>query len=230
MKITIIHGQSHKGTTYHLAMMLSDKLEGDVKEFFLPRDFGSFCIGCNACFSTSEKLCPHYEQLKPITAALDEADLIILTSPVYVYHVTGAIKAFLDHYGHRWIVHRPNDDMFFKQAVCMSIAAGAGMKSTNKDMADNMFFWGIAKIYKYGIRIKAVTWDDVKDDIRKKMEKDTEKLAKKIKKNQFKLRSTIKTKMFFYLMRLYHKNNYSQADRDFWNDKGWMGKVRPWKR
>lgn len=230
MKITIIHGQSHKGTTYHLAMMLSDKLEGDVKEFFLPRDFGSFCIGCNACFSTSEKLCPPYEQLKPITAALDEADLIILASPVYVYHVTGAMKAFLDHYGHRWIVHRPNDDMFFKQAVCMSTAAGAGMKSTNKDMADNMFFWGIAKIYKYGIRIKAVTWDDVKDDIRKKMEKDSEKLAKKIKKNQFKLRSTIKTKMFFYLMRLYHKNNYSQADRDFWNDKGWMGKVRPWKR
>ena len=57
------------------------------------------------------------------------------------------MKAFLDYYGHRWIVHRSNDDMFFKQAVCMSTAAGVGMKSTNKDMADNMFFWEIGRAH-----------------------------------------------------------------------------------
>ena len=42
----------------------------------------------------SEKKCPHYEKIKPLTAAMDEADVIILASPVYVYHVTGAMKAF----------------------------------------------------------------------------------------------------------------------------------------
>ena len=61
MKITVIHGQSHKGSTYNIAKMLYDKLEGDVTEFFLPRDFSSFCVGCNSCFKKSEKLCPHYE-------------------------------------------------------------------------------------------------------------------------------------------------------------------------
>lgn len=39
MKIAVIHGQSHKGSTYHIAHMLSEKLGGEVKEFFLPRDF-----------------------------------------------------------------------------------------------------------------------------------------------------------------------------------------------
>lgn len=62
-----------------------------------------------------EKKCPHYEALLPITTAIDEADVIILPSPVYVYHATGAMKAFLDHYGYRWMVHRPEESMFKKQ-------------------------------------------------------------------------------------------------------------------
>ena len=43
MRITVVHGQSHKGSTYHIAQMLSEKLAGDVTEFYLPKDFGSFC-------------------------------------------------------------------------------------------------------------------------------------------------------------------------------------------
>lgn len=147
MKITIINGQNHKGPAYHIAKMLSEKCGGDVTEFFLPRDFSSFCTGCTSCFVKSEKLCPHYEKLRPLTKSIDNADVIILASPVYVYHTTGAMKAFLDHYGYRWMVHRPEEKMFSKQAVCISTAAGAGMKSTNKDMADSMFFWGIGKTY-----------------------------------------------------------------------------------
>ena len=45
MKITMVHGQNHKGSTYHIGKMLADKLGGEVTEFFLPKDFGHFCIG-----------------------------------------------------------------------------------------------------------------------------------------------------------------------------------------
>ena len=109
MKVTIIHGQSHKGSTYHISKILADKIGGEVKEFFLPRDFGEFCIGCTQCFRKSETLCPHYEKINPLTEALDEADVLIFESPVYVYHVTGSMKAFLDHYGYRWMLHRPEE-------------------------------------------------------------------------------------------------------------------------
>ena len=153
MKITIIHGQSHQGSTCQIARMLAEKLRGDVTEFFLPRDFGAFCVGCTRCFGESETKCPHFQQLSPITAAMDGADVIILASPVYVYHATGAMKAFLDHYGWRWMVHRPEAKMFSKQAVCLSTAAGAGMRSTNRDMAHSAFFWGVAKIYSYGAAV-----------------------------------------------------------------------------
>ena len=68
MKITIIHGQSHKGSTYKIATDLANKLNGEVKEFFLPRDFNDFCLGCTTCFMKDEKKCPHYEKLVPITS------------------------------------------------------------------------------------------------------------------------------------------------------------------
>ena len=38
MKILIIHGQSHKVSTYHIAHLLTDKLQGEVDEIFLPRE------------------------------------------------------------------------------------------------------------------------------------------------------------------------------------------------
>ena len=116
MQIVMIHGQNHRGSTYHIGKMVADALGGTVTEFFLPRDFGSFCVGCNNCFMKDESLCPHHAKLKPITDAMDDADVLILTSPVYVYHATGAMKAFLDHYGYRWMVHRPEPAMFHKQA------------------------------------------------------------------------------------------------------------------
>lgn len=160
--------------------MLADKLGGKVTEFFLPRDFGEFCCGCTNCFMKGEEKCPHYEKLDPITKAVDEADVLILTSPVYVYHCTGSMKAWLDHYGWRWIVHRPEEKMFSKRAVVISTAAGAGMKSTNRDMADSLSFWGVPKIYKIGFGIHATSWSKVSDKMLAKIRKKTDSIAAKL--------------------------------------------------
>lgn len=229
MKITIINGQNHKGPAYHIAKMLSEKCGGDVTEFFLPRDFSSFCTGCTSCFVKSEKLCPHYEKLRPLTESIDNADVIILASPVYVYHTTGAMKAFLDHYGYRWMVHRPEEKMFSKQAVCISTAAGAGMKSTNKDMADSMFFWGIGKTYRYGVAVRAVSWDSVQNKIKARIDKKTSALAARIKRNHKHVNPSFKTKIFFNIMRIMQKSGWNKADIDYWKKKSWTGKRRPWK-
>lgn len=230
MKITIIHGQNHKGSTYHIARMLAEKLRGEITEFFLPRDFGEFCLGCTMCFMKSEAMCPHYEKLKPITTAIDEADVLIFASPVYVYHVTGQMKTLLDHYGYRWMIHRPEEKMFQKQAVCISTAAGAGMKSTDKDLADSMFFWGVGKIYQYGVAVRGTSYERVEDKIKQKIDKKTTALADKINKNYGKVKPGIKTKIFFNVMRMLQKNGWNEADVNYWREKGWNEKARPWKK
>ncbi|MCI8891016.1 MAG: flavodoxin family protein [Eubacterium sp.] len=228
MKITIIHGQSHHGSTCHIARSLAQKLHGTITEIFLPRDFGEFCTGCTACFHVSETKCPHYKQLSPITKALDDADIIILASPVYVYHATGAMKSFLDHYGWRWMVHRPEEKMFSKQAVCISTAAGAGMKSTNQDMAHSMFFWGIAKTYSYGAAVMETSWEKVSPRKKRAIEKKLSVLAQKIKNDQKQIAPSVKTKILFHVMRIMVKHGWNKADQDYWKAKGWTAKKRPW--
>ena len=78
MKITVIHGQNHKGNTYMIAHELAEKIGGEVTEFFLPRDFDEPCLGCWTCFNKDLTHCPHYKKLKPLMDAMDEADVVIL--------------------------------------------------------------------------------------------------------------------------------------------------------
>ena len=233
MKITVIHGQSHKGSTYHIARMLADRLGGDVTEFMLPRDFDSYCCGCVNCFEDETK-CPHFARLSPITKAIDEADVLIFGSPTYVLHASGAMKNLLDHYGWRFMVHRPEEKMFTKQAVCISTAAGAGMKGAIKDMYDSLFFWGVARIYKYGAAVAATEWEGVQPAMKRKIERSMDKLADKIFENHGKAKPGMKTKGLFYAMRTLRvmtgTATCSEADMKHWKHKGWIDKQRPWKK
>ena len=55
-------------------------------------------------------------------------------------------------------------------------------------------------------------------------------LAKKIKAKDGKVKVGIKTKAFFELMRIIQrKSGCNEADTDYWHNKGWDGKKRPWK-
>lgn len=232
MRIVLINGQNHKGSTYHVGRMLADKLasEDNIREIFLPRDFSDFCCGCTRCFMKDEKDCPHYEKLKPITEAVDEADVIILASPVYVYHCTGSMKAWLDHYGWRWLVHRPEEKMFAKQAVVVSTAAGAGMRSANKDMRDSLSFWGVPKIYSIGAAVMETSWDRVKPSIKEKLERRTDRVAATIKSSGIKPRVSLKGRILFTALRVVNRKGGNPADSAYWKAKGWTDKKRPWKR
>ena len=229
LKIVIIHGQSHQGTTCRIARMLAGKIGGEITEFFLPKDFGAFCTGCTKCFMDSETKCPHYKSLLPITETLDAADIIILASPVYVYHATGAMKSFLDHYGYRWMVHSPEPSMFRKQGVCISTAAGGGMKSALKDMADSLFFWGVARIEQLGFAVAAVNWDSVSEKKKAVIERKTTSIAQKITKRAVHVKPGLKTKAMFTLMRSMMRKGWNERDVRYWNEHGWLEKERPWK-
>lgn len=229
MQVVVIYGQSHKGSTYHVAHSLANKLGGATTEFFLPRDFGEFCVGCNTCFNETEKKCPHYKKLEPLTRAIDAADVIVLASPVYVYHASGAMKAFLDHYGYRWMVHSPEGSMFTKQAVCVCTAAGAGMRSTLKDMADSLFYWGCAKVYRYGIGVAAVDWQGVSEKKKAAIDKKTSALAQRISSKCGRVKPGLKTRAVFFAMHLMQRNGFNPRDVEHWKRQGWTENVRPWR-
>ncbi|MBR4391229.1 MAG: NAD(P)H-dependent oxidoreductase [Bacteroidales bacterium] len=231
MKVLIISGTNHKGSSYNIGRIVAEKLASaeQISEVFLPRDFDEFCCGCTSCFVKGEEQCPHYAKLKPITELIDASDVIIMTSPVYVYHATGQMKALLDHYGWRWMSHRPDERMFGKQAVVVATAAGAGVKSTMKDMADSCFYWGIPKTYRLGKAVRAVNWESVSPKMKASIDSKAGGIAKKILRRHGKVPVSIGTRAFFKLMSLMQRNGWNKADVDYWKAKGWTGRKRPWR-
>ena len=230
MKIVIIHGQSHEGSTCMAVRELANKVGGEIREFFLPRDFSKSCLGCYTCFKTDLNSCPHYKELEPLVMAIQDADLLILESPVYVYHATGPMMSFLDHFGTWWMVHRPLPDMSRKQAVAMATAAGGGMNSTMQDMADSLEMWGIRKVYKLGFGVQAQKPDEIPDRILRSIHRKTDRLACQIRKNAGKRGCNIRAKKWFYLMRFAHKHfPPMEPDYSYWEKQNLHGKSRPWR-
>ncbi len=65
MKVALINGQNHKGSTYNIGRKLAEKStdSANITEVFLPKDMPNFCLGCARCIMEDEKLCPHYSYI-----------------------------------------------------------------------------------------------------------------------------------------------------------------------
>ena len=56
MKIAIIHGQNHKGSSYHIGRSLAEQIAGEkeITEFFLPAISTTFASGAIAASKTTQ--------------------------------------------------------------------------------------------------------------------------------------------------------------------------------
>ena len=231
MKIVMLNGQNHKGSTYHIGRMIADKIVGDneIREFFFPRDLNHFCMGCYQ-FIENEKACHYYVEKKVILDAIEEADLLIVTTPTYCMHVSAPLKSFIDLSFDYWMSHRPRKSMFTKRAVIVSTSAGSSPKSAMKDVEDALFYMGVPSITKYGVAVQAMNWDGIKASKKEKIDKDTTRIAQKMN-NVEKPRVGIKTRFVFNMMRMMQKNGWgsSPVEKVYWEQNGWLGSKRPWK-
>ncbi|MDD3920584.1 MAG: NAD(P)H-dependent oxidoreductase [Eubacteriales bacterium] len=232
MKICIIHGQNHKGSTYHMGRLLIDRLPGeqDVTEFFLPRDLNHFCLGCYSCLNGDEN-CPYYAEKRAIMEAVEQASLLIFTTPKYCLGPSAAMKAFMDLTFTYWMTHRPRACMFQKRAVVLSTSAGAGNKGPIAMVKNALIYWGVPEVKGYGARVAAMNWEGVAGKTKQKIERDITKLAKAVSRPG-KPRVGIKTRFLFFMMGGMQKAGWGSAplEKVYWEENGWLGKKRPWKQ
>lgn len=231
MKIVLLHGQNHRGSTYHIAKQLVDSIpvEKQVEEFFLPRDLAFFCVGCYNCIDDETK-CPFYEEKLKIMKEVETADILIIDTPTYCLAPSAGIKTFMDLTFSYWMSHRPRACMFSKKAVVISTAAGAGTGAAIKPIKNMLMYWGISKIYTYGISVQAMNWQGVSQDKKSKIAKDMQTLGKKLTR-VYKVKVSLKVRFLFWLMSGMQKANMgsSKEDKRYWEEKGWLGKTRPWR-
>lgn len=238
MKIVVINGTEKRGVTCKLKdIFLESFKSAEVTEYFLPRDCPSFCAGCTTCFAKGENACKDFAYVSAIEKSLVEADLIVFTSPAYVMHATGAMKALLDHFGYRWMPHRPLPEMFGKRAAIITQCLGAGAKSTAKDIKDSLSWWGVSKIGVFGGALMSdILWDNLPEKKRASLTNKVARLARKFAKIDYSkpARATLATKIKFELCRMIQKtvrkSGKTSLDCEYWQNHGWLANRRPWKK
>ncbi len=238
MKITVVMGTEKKGVTYKLKEIFLEQFrdKAEITEFYLPKDGPGFCTGCTACFMNNQNLCKDFEKVQILEKALLEADLLFFASPAYVFHTTGAMKAMLDHFGYRWMPHRPSKEMFGKRAVIITQCLGAGGSSTAKDIKDSLSWWGVSFIKEYRFKLMSeIDWDKINEKKKNKISSKLTDAANKFKNIDYNKRphTNITTKIKFYMVRMLQtdlgKKNHEYTDFKYWKENGWLGKARPWK-
>lgn len=237
MKITIIHGGPRKGNTYKAAETVKSEMlkhgEVEFKEYFLPRDMPEFCKGCCNCFFKGENHCPHAEYVQPIVVDMLDSDGLIFTSPVYVLCESGCIKALLDHLAYMFMPHRPQKEIFSKKALILSTTAGAGTHGSMKPIATSLTFWGVNKIYRCGVTMWALSWEDMeakrKKHYTKKIVKSANRFYNDVASKKRHHPSPIQWIMFHICRQMNKGTQTSKPSLDsaHWLANGWLDGRSP---
>ncbi len=239
MRITVINGTEKQGVTYRLKEMFLSGFRdtADITEYYLPRDCPAFCSGCISCVIKGENTCKDSDKIGKIEKSLLEADLIVMTSPAYVFHTTGAMKAFLDHLAYRWIPHRPAPEMFGKRAVILTQCLGAGAKSAAKDIKHSLSWWGISKIEIFtGALMENIVWEKLTEKKQSELTRKVKKLSQRFARIDYKrpahTNGITKFKFFFcrIMQKSLHKADPEYCDGKYWAEQGWLAQERPWKQ
>ena len=149
-KILAIVGSPRKGKTYKAIKSVEENYpEIDFDTMLINELDIGLCKGCYLCNSRGEEYCPLKDDRDTILAEMEKADGIIFASPVFVNHITGTTKNFIDRLG--FLAHRPN--FFDKQAMVMATCQSFGDDVVTDYLEGIVNVFGLNVTSKLGLKI-----------------------------------------------------------------------------
>ncbi len=77
------------------------------------------CIGCNSCFADETHRCFRDDGMRQIYGKLQQADILVIASPVYFYGISAQLKAVVDR------LHTPMRNSFPIRKLGLILAGAA---------------------------------------------------------------------------------------------------------
>ena len=121
MNILIISGSPRKGGNTELLAEAFAKgaAEHHHVEIVSVRDYKvNPCVGCNACFKTNG-ICAQKDGMVIIYEKMNQADMLVIASPVYFYGISAQLKAVIDRF------HNPIRDSFHIKKMALLLVGAA---------------------------------------------------------------------------------------------------------
>lgn len=101
MKAVIIYGSPRhkKSASYHLGYNFGEGLKRagtEVEEIMVCKQTINHCQGCFTCWTKTPGICIHKDDMVKNLEKIRMADLAVFATPLYIYHVPGMMKDFMD--------------------------------------------------------------------------------------------------------------------------------------
>ncbi|WBW96271.1 flavodoxin family protein [Oceanirhabdus sp. W0125-5] len=229
MNIVVLSGSPRKKDSLNVCKEIEARLgtENINYDYIFLKDYKiEDCRGCGLCFKKSERLCPCKDDLSLIREKLIAADGIVFATPVYAYQVPAPLKRIIDRMS--FLFHR--QELVGVPAIIVVTSDGGGHKQVSKYMKMTVTGWGCNLIDTINI-ISPMYFEDKKENsawgydeyyhnkMTTRIKKITDRFKEVIESEVRKIPSFYEIFMFNCLR---SKTFTSQADYDFWNDKGWL--------
>jgi multimeric flavodoxin WrbA len=224
MKIIAINGSPHgkRGScSYLIGQMFEEceKLGAETEMVRLIKHKIDYCLGCGKCMS--DGVCPIKDDVKEIQDKIQEADGIVYASPVYVGHISGLLKNFIDRCFA--IAHRPS--FHDKYAAAVSAFAGIGDIDMVADyMLNHLAGQGaypVGKVCAFTLNIKVS-----EDDQEKARQLGRDMVEAFDRQKKFDWEKQRKTSKGFKDLETFitKRKDLAKEDYRYWKEKGWIEK------
>lgn len=141
MKVIAINGSPRK--RWNTATLLEKALEGAASEgaetemiHLYDLNFKG-CISCFACKLKGGKSygkCAMKDDLTPLLEKLEEADAVILGSPIYLGNSTGEMRSFMERYVFPYLVYSNDIPTLYPKNISVGFIYTMGIKEDYFDM------------------------------------------------------------------------------------------------
>jgi len=168
MKVVAFNGSpKNDGNTYHAIRMVTDELEKrgiEVEIVQVGKNVVRGCIACNWCARNKQDRCVFDDDpANGWIRKIQEADGILLGSPVYFSGINGTLKSFLDRAGYV-LSQRPGQLRYKVGAGVIAVRRSGGVAALDQLNHYISYFEMIAPASNYWTVIHGMTPGEVEYD------------------------------------------------------------------
>jgi len=132
MKILVLFGSPKlKGNTNQILEMVIEDLDDNIeyKRINLSKLKINHCMGCNKC-NVGEFECIYEDDMDYVNKSIEEADLVILATPIYFNSMTSIMKVMVDRCQRLYNI-KVNNNIAFKEkkGIIIATAGSSNIKS-----------------------------------------------------------------------------------------------------